>query len=148
METVTLETDGCATMGLFTACLLVLLPALAAAAAHAASCESLSALKLKDTIITTAQSIPAGKFETPYGNVIDHLPAFCRVAGVIRPTTDSNIRFEVWLPEAGWNERLLGVGNGGFAGSIDYRMLAGNLPRGYASGATDTGHQREAGEAS
>ncbi len=135
-------------MRIVTACLLVLAPSLAAPAAHAASCESLSALKLKDTVITTAQSIPAGKFETPYGNVIDHLPAFCRVAGVIRPTSDSNIRFEVWLPEAAWNEKLLGVGNGGFAGSIDYRMLAGNLRRGYASGATDTGHEGEAGDAS
>ncbi len=59
----------------------------------------------------------------------------------MRPTSDSKIRFEVWLPESGWNGRLLGVGNGGFAGVIGYQQLAGYLKRGFAVSGTDTGHE-------
>ena len=36
--------------------------------------------------------------------------------GVIQPSIDSHIEFEVWLPASGWNGKYLGVGNGGFAG--------------------------------
>ena len=84
----------------------------------------------------------------PYGDPVDQLPGFCRVAGVLKPASDSYIRFEVWLPMADWNQRYLGVGNGGFAGSIDYRTMAGDLKRGYATAATDTGHEGEAADAS
>lgn len=128
--------------------LLPLLTAATAIPAAAATCESLASTKLPDTTITTAQSIPAGTFTPPYGNPIGNLPDFCRVAGVIKPSNDSYIRFEVWLPSVGWNEKFLGVGNGGFAGSIDYNGMAGDLKRGYATAATDTGHQGEAVDAS
>jgi len=116
--------------------------------AAADSCEGLAALALPDTMITLAQSVPAGRVIPPYGKPIDKLPAFCRVAGVIRPTGDSYIRFELWLPASGWNQKLLGVGNGGFGGSINYSSMAGDLRRGYATAATDTGHEAEAEDAS
>ena len=96
---------------------LAILAILAALPARAATCESLAATALADTTIATAQSVPAGAFTPPYGNAIDKLPAFCRVAGVIKPTPDSYIRFEVWLPASNWNGKFLGVGNGGFAGA-------------------------------
>jgi feruloyl esterase len=48
------------------------------------------------------------------------LPAFCRVQGVIQPSGDSHIEFEVWLPMSGWNRDYMGVDNGGLAGSIIY----------------------------
>jgi feruloyl esterase len=70
------------------------------------------------------------------------LPAFCRVAGVIRPVADSEIGFEVWLPLGNWNRKFLGVGNGGFAGFIDYPNMTGPLSHAYATANTDTGHQR------
>ena len=39
--------------------------------------------------------------------------------GSIRPTPDSDIGFEVWLPpEGAWNGKYEGIGNGGFAGSL------------------------------
>lgn len=120
----------------------------AVAAANASSCESLATTNLPNTTISVAETVTAGKFSPPYGNAVDKVPPFCRIAGVIRPTADSYIRFEVWLPSSGWNEKYLGVGNGGFAGSIDYNALAGNLRRGYATGATDTGHEGEAEDAS
>ncbi|MBV9574534.1 MAG: tannase/feruloyl esterase family alpha/beta hydrolase, partial [Acidobacteriales bacterium] len=116
--------------------------------ASGASCEGLSAVTLPNTRITVAQSLPAGTFSPPYGHAIDKLPAFCRVAGLMEPTRDSSIHFEVWLPASGWNEKFLGAGNGGFAGSIDYNAMAGDLKRGYATAATDTGHEADGVDAS
>jgi feruloyl esterase len=61
------------------------------------------------------------------------------VAGVIRPTADSEIGFEVWLPEQ-WNGRYYQSGSGGFAGAILYVGLAQGLRHGFAVASTDTGH--------
>src|SRR5579862_9314821 len=122
--------------------------ALAALPACAATCESLASTSLPDTTVTIAQSVPAGAFTPPYGNAIDKLPAFCRVAGVIRPTSDSYIRFEVWLPSSGWNGKFLGVGNGGFAGAIGFNSMGADLKRGYATAGTDTGHEADGEDAS
>ena len=52
------------------------------------------------------------------------------------------------MPVKGWNGKFRGVGNGGFAGSIDYEGPAVALMQGYASGATDTGHSGNGGDAS
>ncbi len=128
--------------------ILFLIAAANALPANAASCEGLSGANLPNTTITTAQSVPAGAFTPPYGGSLEKLPAFCRVAGVIKPTSDSYIRFEAWLPAAGWNGKYLGVGNGGFAGSIDYHAMAGDLKRGFATAATDTGHEADSVDAS
>ncbi len=113
----------------------------------AATCESLADLKLDNTTITTAQTLAAGAFtppasaaRTPIPASYGELPAFCRVTGVVKPTSDSEITFEVWMPSAGWNGKFQGIGNGGFAGSINYQGLAGALSRGYAAASTDTGH--------
>jgi feruloyl esterase len=57
-----------------------------------------------------------------------------------KPTADSDIKLEVWMPVAGWNGKLQGIGNGGFAGLIDYVQLGTSLAKGYAATATDTGH--------
>ena len=40
------------------------------------------------------------------------------------PTADSNIAFEVWLPVAGWNGKLVAVGNGGYSGEIWFPFMA------------------------
>jgi feruloyl esterase len=48
---------------------------------------------------------------------------------------------EVWVPPAAaWNGKLLGVGNGGFSGAINYAALAAAIAKGYAAVGTDTGH--------
>jgi feruloyl esterase len=122
---------------------LILIATVVAPPARAADCATLLNAKLPDTTITVAQAAPAGKFSPPRGQPVEKLPAFCRVAGVIRPSRDSDIRFEVWLPASGWNGKLLSAGNGGFAGSIDYNRMAGNLRRGYATAGTDTGHEAD-----
>jgi len=109
--------------------------------ALAQECEKLSSLKLPDTTIATAQANAAGAFTAPGGRGMPNLPAFCRVTGSIKPSPDSDIQFEVWMPASGWNGKYQGVGNGGFAGSISYGELAGNVTKGYATASTDTGHR-------
>ena len=59
----------------------------------------------------------------------------CRVEGVI----GSEIRFEVLLPDA-WNGKFLMGGGGGFVGSLGFQGRF-SVNRGYATAATDTGHQ-------
>jgi hypothetical protein len=122
--------------------MVLLLTAPAYGSVTAAGCEALAELKLPDTTITAAQPLAKGAFTPPAGPRAPYqeLPAFCRVAGVIKPTGDSEIKFEVWLPSENWNGKFHGIGNGGFAGSISYTGLAGALSRGYATAATDTGH--------
>ena len=67
------------------------------------------------------------------------LPAFCRVALTVKPTSDSAINVEVWLPAA-WNGKFNAVGTGGWAGSIGYPQLRDALKHGFATSSTDTGH--------
>ena len=59
-----------------------------------------------------------------------------------RPTPDSDIGAEIWLP-ANWNTKLLALGSGGWGGSIDYGGLAAGLRRGYATVASDDGHRSQ-----
>jgi hypothetical protein len=109
---------------------------------YAASCDGLSSLALANTTITVAEDRPVGAFTPPGGKPIAGLPAFCRVTGSIKPSPDSDIRFEVWLPAAAkWNGKFQGIGNGGYAGSIAFSGLADAVRNGYASASTDTGHQ-------
>jgi feruloyl esterase len=117
-------------------------------AAHAASCESLKSLALENATITLAQSVGAGEFSMPVtgrgaaqqNNAFKQLPAFCRVAATLKPSSDSDIKIEVWMPAANWNNKYQAVGNGGWAGSISYTAMAEGLHRGYATSSTDTGH--------
>ena len=119
-------------------------------ATAAASCESLASLMLPHTRITRAQLVPAGAFAaTPAGVLApgapsfrpyNMLPAFCRVTATLAPSSDSDIKIEVWMPAAHWNGKYLGIGNSGWAGTISIQALAGALGRGYAVAATDTGH--------
>jgi len=112
--------------------------------ASAASCDSIAAGKFASTTISSATIVAAGEFTPPSGPkaaIYKTTPEFCRVQGVIAPTADSHIEFEVWLPVAGWNGKYLGVGNGGFAGSIGYTALGEAVANGYVASSTDTGHQ-------
>jgi feruloyl esterase len=110
----------------------------------AATCESLSSMKFPDATVTSAQSVAAGAFKPAAGgrgggNQAD-LPAFCQVAATLKPSADSDIKIEVWLPAQGWNGKFAAVGNGGWNGNIDQAALGTALRRGYAAASTDTGH--------
>lgn len=78
--------------------------------------------------------------------VFKTLPAFCRVQATLRPSSDSDIKIEVWLPAQGWNGRLQETGNGGFMSSISYNNLAQGVLGGYASTANNTGKEGNNGD--
>jgi feruloyl esterase len=140
---------------LLTAALVGQAPVAAQAPVSDATCERLGAsLKLPDTTITSSAMVAAGQFTPPapagggggggqaaaQAQAFQNLPAFCRVMATLRPTNDSDIKVEIWMPQSGWNGKLQAVGNGGWAGSIQYAALAGAVRRGYAAASTDTGH--------
>ena len=106
----------------------------------ATDCERLPTLALPNTTVTAAARVEAGAF-TVGAQTYRSLPAFCRVAATLKPTQDSDIKIEVWLPQAGWNWKDMAVGNGAFSGSIAYGAMANGLARGYAVSSTDTGHE-------
>ena len=110
----------------------IILTALCASApAFAASCEDLASLALPQAKITIAQVVAAGAFTPPTGppDPYRNVPEFCRVAATLTPSSDSDIKVEVWLPTAGWNRKFQVVGNGGWAGIISYAALAEARPR-------------------
>ena len=101
-----------------------ILPLLLANLAYAGTCQDLTKLTLPNTTITGARTIALA----------------CRVSATLTPTTDSDIKIEVWLPDLGWNGKYLAVGNGGWSGNINYSGLADGVHRGYATSSTNTGH--------
>jgi feruloyl esterase len=140
--------------------------------ARGATCDSLSSLTLPNTTITMAQMVAAGSFVAPArgpstagiagsgqaANPFADLPAFCRVQATLRPTSDSNIKMEIWLPAsapttgrgfgapgsaAGWNGKFRGTGNGGLGGGagVAAGALANGVRRGYATAGNNTGHE-------
>jgi feruloyl esterase len=100
--------------------------------AAASLCANLTGLSLPQTKVTLARSYRAGELvsgmtKAPVG--------LCRVAGTSKPSNDSNINFEVWIPTNGrWNGKYEQIGNGGFAGTIWISQTRG-VPR--------TCHRRE-----
>jgi feruloyl esterase len=113
----------------------------------AVPCESLATFKLSNVTVTLAQTVAPGAFTAPAGrgrgggpNPYANLPAFCRVAATLTPSSDSEIKIEIWMPASGWNSKLLAVGNGAWAGSISYNAMGPALAAGYAVTSTDTGH--------
>lgn len=126
---------------------------LVSAVLAATPCASLRSLSLSNTTITTAELVPAGEFRPPVqtgaggrgGNAPQpaplNVPAFCRVAATLRPSSDSEIDIEVWMPADNWNGKFEAVGNGGWAGIISYPAMASALQEGYATASTDTGHK-------
>jgi feruloyl esterase len=117
----------------------------------AATCESLSSLRIPHTTITLAQPVVAGQFTLPAGTPapvpgapgpnFKDLPAFCRVSATSAPTSDSEIKIEVWMPVAGWNGKLRGTGNGGLGGNLSFGGLATAMHGGFAAAAENTGHE-------
>lgn len=136
-----------------------------AAAVAATPCEALKSISLPNTTITLSEFVPEGPAQ-PAGGArgargaapaaaanaggrgggapAQILPARCRVVAVLKPSSDSHINMELWLPPADkWNGKFQAVGNGGWAGSI--QGLTGAMPAalraGYATAGNDTGHE-------
>ncbi|MES2220072.1 MAG: tannase/feruloyl esterase family alpha/beta hydrolase, partial [Acidobacteriota bacterium] len=100
----------------------------------AARCVAISQIKIDGVQITAASSVESGSFTAPGAtSATINLPPFCRVAATLKPTSDSNIKIELWMPEKNWNGRFLGTGNGGGAGTLSYRSLTLGMRRGFAT---------------
>ena len=114
--------------------------------AAAADCAGLKARSGPGINITSAEIVPAGPAASPAGKApgaapAPALPAYCRVAAVLTPSSDSHIEMELWLPAETWNGKFQAVGGGGWAGSISTPAMASALREGYATASNDTGHQ-------
>lgn len=104
----------------------------AAVAANRPACEGLAATQLfKATTITSARPVAADSAS----GVVAH----CEIVGSIAPVTGSRIGVVYRLPDA-WNEKLLGLGGGGWAGNVRLDTAILPLARGYATAQTDAGH--------
>lgn len=110
-------------------------------------CQRLQSPAGKATI-TAAAVFPAAPFAlraatTSNGgaNPSIDLPSSCRVTATIKPTADSEIGIELWMPVAEWNGRLLGVGNANWCGGVSRVALALGLREHYATVGTDRGHK-------
>jgi feruloyl esterase len=121
-------------------------------------CENLKSLSIPATEFTAVETVAAGPYQPPAGAGRGAggpagpagggpavqprmLPAHCRVAAILRPSTDSDIKMELWMPTENWNGKFQMVGNGGWAGIISFPQMAAALREGYATASTDTGHE-------
>ena len=96
------------------------------------ACADMAATTLPHAQVTKAAA------ETADGKTL------CRITVTSRPTADSNIGIEVWIPMgSAWNGKFVQVGNGGYAGSIRSAQLRALALQGYAASATDDGHQTQ-----
>jgi hypothetical protein len=133
-------------------------------------CDFLSNVTLVNSKIRFTSTIAGGvnftgdSTETSYNGVQTAIPAACRVACEIQTSANSAARFEVWLPvKDAWNSRFLAVGNGGWAGGINYPDIVTGLKKGeyrsvslrfesnsegFATMSTDTGHNSTQNDAS
>lgn len=117
-----------------------------AVGAHAANvpaadgCAQLRGMRSGDAQILSTELVAGPAWKAPDGTALEKLGSFCRVVAHATPTPQSNILIEIWLPaRESWNGKILGTGNGGFAGAIRYPALAGGLRRGYVVANTDMG---------
>jgi feruloyl esterase len=120
-------------------------------------CDHLKSLSLPDTTLTAVEDVAAAPYQAPAGAgrgaggpvaptgrgpaPPQMLPAHCRVAATLRPSSDSDIKMELWMPADNWNGKFQMVGNGGWAGIISFPQMGAALRDGYATASTDTGHQ-------
>jgi len=108
------------------------------AAAKAGDCSALTGVASEMATITSATPVAAAE---TIGTTKVTAP-FCRVQGVARPSTDSLINFEVWLPAtaSAWSGRLKTDGTGGYAGATPVARMAADLAAGFVVAGSDMGH--------
>jgi feruloyl esterase len=68
------------------------------------------------------------KGDTGYPDNAFGLPALCAVSVQVQSIANSTYGFGLFLP-ADWNNRFLAVGNGGFAGGINYVDMVSSIIR-------------------
>ncbi|KAJ5746251.1 ferulic acid Esterase/Feruloyl esterase [Penicillium odoratum] len=95
--------------------------------------------------IIEAAKIPAGgsfgqgTADTAYPTNATNLPASCGIIVNVTSSPVSAYTFGLILPD-NWNQRFMAVGNGGFAGGINWASMNSLIPYGFATMSTNTGH--------
>lgn len=115
-------------------------PFFASTLLYAESCEALTKLASPKVLIDSAKITSVDSLTFHADEKLQQPSSFCRVAVTLKPTSNSEIHSEIWLPSAGWNGKFMAVGSGGWGGSIAYSAMVQALSRGYATAATDDGH--------
>lgn len=118
-------------------CVVLLLPRSAFAQSGGPPIPAGPCGNLQQADFSSIPGAPASIISTQIVSATDSEPEYCEVYGLI----SSQIQFKLWLPTAGWNERYLQVGCGGYCGSLDaseqcYTGLAQN----FAVGFDNSGH--------
>src|SRR3954465_11104974 len=121
-----------------TAALALGLASASAVAQAALTCAQLTSVTSEASTITAAALVPAN---TTVNGVTPTVP-FCRAQGTARPSQDSEIKFEVWLPAtaAAWTGRFKQNGTGGYAGATPYARLAQDIGDGFVTAGSNMGH--------
>jgi feruloyl esterase len=117
--------------------------ALGLAGASGATQAALNCASLT-TVTPEASTITSAALVTPpatIGGAAVTVP-FCRVQGTARPSFDSEIKFEVWLPPTvgDWTGRMKVNGTGGYAGATPYGNLARDIGDGFVTAGSNMGH--------
>lgn len=100
--------------------------------------KKLKQFQMPDTEILSVSYEHSGSYQPPYYPPMRDLPPFYRILLKIRSSEASFSRTEICLPE-NWNGILLGIGNGGMAGSIAYGAFPDYVRQGYAAANSDMG---------
>ena len=121
----------------------------------AAFADALAGFAVPGIVEITATLVTEGRFVPPDAEASAQIglpyeieaPPFCRVQAVAKPSADSHINIEVWLPLADWNGRFGHAGNGGFGRGffVPAGFMVPCLRRGHAVAGTDMGHPRTTG---
>ncbi|KAI1428183.1 Tannase/feruloyl esterase [Xylaria sp. FL1777] len=131
---------------------IALLVVVAASSTHdrrqnSASCDTLTLAQIlpANAKIERLQALEAGSTygdgiaDLPYPIQPTNLPALCAVTIAVASSLTSSYRVGLFLP-AEWNNRFLAIGNGGFAGGINWLDMGAAVHLGFAVVSTDTGH--------
>src|SRR5918993_918109 len=87
-----------------------------------------------------AQTPCADMARLPDVTAAEQTTSHCRVSVTLRPSPDSEIKSEVWLPPAGvWNGKFLMKGGGGFVGSINTGGMTKAVRERFSNASTHTG---------
>ena len=114
-------------------------------ASNSSACSGLQSAPIVMVTVGSAELVPRSRFTLPdqsnAGTAAIELPEYCRVTALAKPTPESAIEIEVWMPTTDWNGKLLGTGNANFCGGVNPLQMALGLREHYATVGTDRGHK-------
>ncbi|KAJ4393714.1 hypothetical protein N0V93_002929 [Gnomoniopsis smithogilvyi] len=119
----------------------------AALATALPSCSVASFQEVLPSYATILSAVPVangstygeGAADIGYPTNPTNLPENCALIVNVTTSSSSSFRFGIFLPTQ-WNGRFLAVGNGGFAGGINWLDMGAGIRYGFAVASTDTGH--------